>query len=60
MRTQFNQFVFISLIKRIPFDPPTGSQQEVLLGMGCFWGAERLLKIRGRYLYSVGYGGDTQ
>ncbi|MEZ9038645.1 peptide-methionine (S)-S-oxide reductase, partial [Vibrio cyclitrophicus] len=39
-------------------DAPTGSQQEVLLGMGCFWGAERLLwQLDGVISTSVGYAG---
>ena len=37
---------------------PTGSQQEVLLGMGCFWGAERLFwQLDGVISTSVGYAG---
>ena len=37
---------------------PTGSQQEVLLGMGCFWGAERLFwQLNGVISTSVGYAG---
>lgn len=40
----------------------TESQQEVLLGMGCFWGAERLFwSLEGVVSTSVGYsGGFTQ
>lgn len=35
-----------------------GSQQEVLLGMGCFWGAERLFwQLDGVVSTSVGYAG---
>ncbi len=38
-------------------DYPEGSQQ-VLLGMGCFWGAERIFwKLDGVYVTSVGYAG---
>jgi len=38
--------------------PPTGGQQEVLLGMGCFWGAERLFwQLDGVLSTSVGYSG---
>ena len=37
---------------------PMGSQQEVLLGMGCFWGAERLFwQLDGVVSTSVGYAG---
>tara|TARA_B100001059_G_C17739089_1_gene530573 strand:+ start:131 stop:832 length:702 start_codon:yes stop_codon:yes gene_type:complete len=37
---------------------PVGSQQEVLLGMGCFWGAERLFwQLDGVVSTSVGYAG---
>ncbi|SDA88395.1 peptide-methionine (S)-S-oxide reductase MsrA [Sinorhizobium sp. NFACC03] len=36
---------------------PDGTKQ-ILLGMGCFWGAERLLwKIPGIYVTAVGYAG---
>ncbi|MBD1557274.1 peptide-methionine (S)-S-oxide reductase MsrA [Vibrio sp. S9_S30] len=44
------------------FDSPKGTQQEVLLGLGCFWGAERLFwKLDGVVSTSVGYaGGFTQ
>ena len=36
---------------------PDGTKQ-ILLGMGCFWGAERLLwKIPGVYVTAVGYAG---
>ncbi|MBK5566553.1 peptide-methionine (S)-S-oxide reductase MsrA [Ensifer sp. SSB1] len=36
---------------------PDGTRQ-ILLGMGCFWGAERLLwKIPGVYVTAVGYAG---
>ncbi|WP_104399916.1 peptide-methionine (S)-S-oxide reductase MsrA [Vibrio penaeicida] len=44
------------------FDKPKGTQQEVLLGLGCFWGAERLFwKLDGIVSTSVGYaGGFTQ
>ncbi|MEZ8502026.1 peptide-methionine (S)-S-oxide reductase MsrA [Vibrio splendidus] len=39
-------------------DAPMGSQQEVLLGMGCFWGAERLFwQLDGVISTSVGYAG---
>jgi len=34
--------------------------QSALLGMGCFWGAERLLwQLDGVWVTSVGYGGGT-
>ena len=37
---------------------PTGHQQQVLLGMGCFWGAERLFwQLNGIISTSVGYAG---
>lgn len=37
---------------------PAPNQQQVLLGMGCFWGAERLLwQIEGVVSTSVGYAG---
>ncbi len=37
---------------------PSGSQQQVLLGMGCFWGAERLFwQLDGVISTSVGYAG---
>jgi peptide-methionine (S)-S-oxide reductase len=40
-------------------DIPAGHEQ-VLLGMGCFWGAERILwKLDGVYVTSVGYAGGT-
>ncbi|MGJ8560204.1 MAG: peptide-methionine (S)-S-oxide reductase MsrA [Litorimonas sp.] len=40
-------------------DYPEGSQQ-VILGMGCFWGAERILwKLAGVHVTSVGYAGGT-
>lgn len=40
-------------------DYPAGSQQ-VILGMGCFWGAERILwKLDGVHVTSVGYAGGT-
>lgn len=36
----------------------TESQQELLLGMGCFWGAERLFwQLKGVISTSVGYSG---
>ncbi|MEZ9133924.1 peptide-methionine (S)-S-oxide reductase, partial [Vibrio breoganii] len=39
-------------------DAPMGSQQEVLFGMGCFWGAERLFwQLDGVISTSVGYAG---
>ncbi len=39
--------------------PPTPQgHQSILLGMGCFWGAERLLwQLEGVYCTSVGYSG---
>ena len=40
-------------------DYPEGTEQ-VLLGMGCFWGAERILwKLDGVHVTSVGYAGGT-
>lgn len=37
---------------------PEGTQQQVLLGMGCFWGAERLFwNLDGVVSTSVGYAG---
>ncbi len=40
------------------FDTPKGPQQEVLFGLGCFWGAERLFwKLDGVISTSVGYAG---
>lgn len=37
---------------------PSGSQQQILLGMGCFWGAERLFwQLNGVVSTSVGYAG---
>lgn len=40
-------------------DIPSGFEQ-VQLGMGCFWGAERILwKLDGVYVTSVGYAGGT-
>lgn len=40
-------------------DYPAGSQQ-VILGMGCFWGAERILwKLDGVHVTSVGYAGGS-
>ncbi|WP_070963354.1 peptide-methionine (S)-S-oxide reductase MsrA [Vibrio sonorensis] len=37
---------------------PIGNQQEILLGMGCFWGAERLFwQLDGVISTSVGYSG---
>ncbi|MEF1327591.1 peptide-methionine (S)-S-oxide reductase MsrA [Vibrio sp. M260121] len=38
--------------------PPQAHQQQILLGMGCFWGAERLFwQIEGVVSTSVGYAG---
>ncbi|MCG6270914.1 peptide-methionine (S)-S-oxide reductase MsrA [Vibrio vulnificus] len=38
--------------------PATQGQQEILLGMGCFWGAERLFwQLDGVVSTSVGYSG---
>lgn len=38
--------------------PPTSGQQEILLGLGCFWGAERLFwQLEGVVSTSVGYAG---
>lgn len=40
-------------------ETPEGFEQ-VLLGMGCFWGAERILwKLDGVHVTSVGYAGGT-
>ncbi len=40
-------------------DYPAGSEQ-VMFGMGCFWGAERILwKLDGVHVTSVGYAGGT-
>lgn len=37
---------------------PSGNQQQVLLGMGCFWGAERVFwQLDGVVNTSVGYAG---
>ncbi len=37
---------------------PTGNQQQILIGMGCFWGAERLFwQLDGVVSTSVGYAG---
>ncbi len=37
---------------------PTGNQQQILIGMGCFWGAERLFwGLEGVVSTSVGYSG---
>jgi len=37
---------------------PTGNQQKILIGMGCFWGAERLFwGLEGIISTSVGYSG---
>ena len=46
-----------------PLEPPFPQQMELLVvGMGCFWGAERLFwQIDGVYTTAVGYaGGHTQ
>ncbi len=46
-----------------PLDPPFPSEMEcVVLGMGCFWGAERTFwQMDGVYVTAVGYaGGGTQ
>jgi peptide-methionine (S)-S-oxide reductase len=38
--------------------PPTEGQEEIILGMGCFWGAERLFwQLEGVISTSVGYSG---
>jgi len=40
-------------------DYPEGSQQA-MLGLGCFWGAERIFwKLDGVHVTSVGYAGGT-
>lgn len=37
---------------------PTGNQKKILLGLGCFWGAERLFwQLNGVVSTSVGYAG---
>ncbi len=37
---------------------PTGNQEQILIGMGCFWGAERLFwGLEGVVSTSVGYSG---
>lgn len=39
-------------------EPPPEGMKEILLGMGCFWGAERLFwKLEGVYSTAVGYAG---
>lgn len=44
-----------------PLEPPfPAGMQEVLFGMGCFWGAERLLwQTPGVYVTAAGYAGGT-
>jgi len=38
--------------------PPQGEQQQILIGMGCFWGAERLFwPLDGVVSTAVGYSG---
>ena len=38
--------------------PFPGSMQQITLGLGCFWGAERLFwKMSGVYITAVGYAG---
>ncbi|MCG6354251.1 peptide-methionine (S)-S-oxide reductase, partial [Vibrio alginolyticus] len=38
--------------------PPAAGQEEILIGMGCFWGAERLFwQLDGVVSTSVGYAG---
>ena len=53
---QFNESHFVNNSSmKGPF--PEG-MSEIFLGMGCFWGAERLFwKIEGVYVTSVGYAG---
>ena len=43
----------------VPISPPfPEGMHKILLGMGCFWGAERLFwKIPGVYVTAVGYAG---
>ncbi len=45
--------------KKMFSDIPEGMEQ-IQLGMGCFWGAERIFwKLEGVYVTSVGYAGGT-
>ena len=46
------------VLKRDVLAPLADGQQEVLLGMGCFWGAERLFwQLEGVHVTAVGYAG---
>ncbi|MGF1762421.1 peptide-methionine (S)-S-oxide reductase MsrA [Aliivibrio kagoshimensis] len=50
------QMHFVHKVSMLP--PAPKGHQSVLLGMGCFWGAERFLwQIEGIYCTSVGYSG---
>ena len=41
-------------------EPPTPGQEEIWLGMGCFWGAERRMwQTPGVWVTAVGYAGGT-
>jgi len=46
-------------VKKTPLQPPfPDGMEQVLLGLGCFWGAERLFwEIPGVYTTAVGYSG---
>ena len=47
---------FVSGVSLLPPFPP--GLQKILLGMGCFWGAERLFwGLQGVYVTAVGYAG---
>ena len=46
-------------VKKVPMTPPfPAGIEQVLLGLGCFWGAERLFwRLPGVYTTAVGYAG---
>ena len=46
-------------VKKVPMTPPfPAGIEQVLLGLGCFWGAERLFwRLAGVYTTAVGYAG---
>jgi len=46
-------------VKKVPMTPPfPAGIEQVLFGLGCFWGAERLFwKLRGVYTTAAGYAG---